>query len=60
MHTAKNCKSLLYNTLDVLYNKYPTKSGIKPIKHLWSEIEKRLKNYDITLKDVLKQNIKEI
>lgn len=59
-HMAKIVKEqLLYNTTHVLRT-LPQNPDINPIEHLWGEIDKKLKNYDITSKDVLRQKIVEI
>lgn len=59
-HTAEIVKEwIIYNTPHTLQTP-PQSPDINPIEHLWAEIARKLMNFDITSKEVLKTKIIEI
>lgn len=59
-HTAYIVKQwVLYNTLHVLATP-PQSPDVNPIEHLWAEIEKKLRHFEITNIKILKEKILQV
>ncbi|KAL4091775.1 hypothetical protein QTP88_026414 [Uroleucon formosanum] len=59
-YTAKKVKEWLLYRVPKQLNTPPQSPGMNPIEHLWDEIGRRLKNYQIRNKDQLKNAILEV